>query len=257
MSSTRPCSANACPIAAMTAGSRPSETFGTDSRRATDLLYGARRCPTTSRQSSPPRADRTLRLDRAHSSAISPAAGAAAMRASRSSRRPSSTGRRAGGRISTGRRPASSREPRALRGAAGRAARCGVARARRGGVRRDVLLRLGDALLSRAACRAAATGRRRRPSGGSAHPGAPRSCGCSAPRSCSRSAASPPRAIVGARTLAECVGKSYLVDDAIVIPLPHPSGASAWLNDPVNRAPARQGPHPRPARDRAARRSLD
>jgi hypothetical protein len=25
------------------------------------------------------------------------------------------------------------------------------------------------------------------------------------------------------------------VDDAIVIPLPHPSGASGWLNDPVNR----------------------
>jgi len=44
------------------------------------------------------------------------------------------------------------------------------------------------------------------------------------------------RSIVGARTLTECVGKSYLVDDAVVIPLPHPSGASAWLNDPVNRA---------------------
>ena len=44
------------------------------------------------------------------------------------------------------------------------------------------------------------------------------------------------RSIVGARTLTECVGKSYLVDDAAVIPLPHPSGASAWLNDPVNRA---------------------
>ena len=43
------------------------------------------------------------------------------------------------------------------------------------------------------------------------------------------------RAIVGAATLTECVGKSYVADDAIVIPLPHPSGASAWLNDPVNR----------------------
>ena len=43
------------------------------------------------------------------------------------------------------------------------------------------------------------------------------------------------RAIVGTRTLTDCVGKSYLVDDAIAIPLPHPSGASAWLNDPVNR----------------------
>ncbi len=43
------------------------------------------------------------------------------------------------------------------------------------------------------------------------------------------------RAIVGATTLSECVGKSYLVEDAVAIPLPHPSGASAWLNDPVNR----------------------
>ncbi len=42
-------------------------------------------------------------------------------------------------------------------------------------------------------------------------------------------------AIVGARTLGDCVGKSYLVDDAIVIPLPHPSGASSWLNDAINR----------------------
>ena len=44
------------------------------------------------------------------------------------------------------------------------------------------------------------------------------------------------RAIVGAQTLGECVGKSYLVDNAVAIPLPHPSGASAWLNDSVNRS---------------------
>jgi len=43
------------------------------------------------------------------------------------------------------------------------------------------------------------------------------------------------RAVVGARTLGDCVGKSYLVEGAIVIPLPHPSGASAWLNDTTNR----------------------
>jgi uracil-DNA glycosylase family 4 len=43
------------------------------------------------------------------------------------------------------------------------------------------------------------------------------------------------RALLGARSLAECVGKSYLLDGAIAIPLPHPSGASAWPNDPVNR----------------------
>jgi uracil-DNA glycosylase family 4 len=43
------------------------------------------------------------------------------------------------------------------------------------------------------------------------------------------------RAILGVRSLGECVGKSYLLGDAIVIPLPHPSGASAWLNETVNR----------------------
>ena len=42
-------------------------------------------------------------------------------------------------------------------------------------------------------------------------------------------------AIIAVRTMTECVGKSYLVGDAIVIPLPHPSGASAWLNDTTNR----------------------
>lgn len=44
------------------------------------------------------------------------------------------------------------------------------------------------------------------------------------------------RAVLGARTLSECIGKSYVVNAAIVIPLPHPSGASGWLHDPVNRA---------------------
>lgn len=44
------------------------------------------------------------------------------------------------------------------------------------------------------------------------------------------------RAILGTSTLGECVGKSYLVDGAIAIPLPHPSGASAWLRDGTNRA---------------------
>ena len=35
------CRAKAAATAAMTPGSRPSETFGTDSSSATDLLYGA------------------------------------------------------------------------------------------------------------------------------------------------------------------------------------------------------------------------
>jgi len=43
------------------------------------------------------------------------------------------------------------------------------------------------------------------------------------------------RSVVGAASLTECIGKSYLQGDAIVIPLPHPSGASGWLNDAANR----------------------
>jgi len=35
--------------------------------------------------------------------------------------------------------------------------------------------------------------------------------------------------------LAQCVGRRYELDDAVVIPLPHPSGASGWLNSPTNR----------------------
>jgi uracil-DNA glycosylase len=35
--------------------------------------------------------------------------------------------------------------------------------------------------------------------------------------------------------LSEVVGKSRLDGDRVLIPLPHPSGASRWLNDPANR----------------------
>jgi uracil-DNA glycosylase len=41
--------------------------------------------------------------------------------------------------------------------------------------------------------------------------------------------------LLGARPLAEAVGRAYQVGEAIAIPLPHPSGASAWLNEPANR----------------------
>jgi uracil-DNA glycosylase len=44
------------------------------------------------------------------------------------------------------------------------------------------------------------------------------------------------RRLLGIGTLTEAIGKSYARDGAIVIPLPHPSGASGWLNDPTNRA---------------------
>jgi uracil-DNA glycosylase len=35
--------------------------------------------------------------------------------------------------------------------------------------------------------------------------------------------------------LADCVGRRFEQDGAVVIPLPHPSGASGWLNDPAHR----------------------
>ena len=46
----------------------------------------------------------------------------------------------------------------------------------------------------------------------------------------------PARHLIGIRRLTEAIGKSYLVDEAVAIPLPHPSGASGWLNDHSNRA---------------------
>ncbi|MBA3364208.1 MAG: uracil-DNA glycosylase [Actinobacteria bacterium] len=42
--------------------------------------------------------------------------------------------------------------------------------------------------------------------------------------------------LLGSSPLASCVGRTYTEGDAIVVPLPHPSGASSWLNDPANRA---------------------
>lgn len=44
------------------------------------------------------------------------------------------------------------------------------------------------------------------------------------------------RRLLGIPTLTDCIGKSYTWERAIVIPLPHPSGASGWLNDRDNRA---------------------
>ncbi|MGH3034026.1 MAG: uracil-DNA glycosylase family protein [Gaiellaceae bacterium] len=35
--------------------------------------------------------------------------------------------------------------------------------------------------------------------------------------------------------LADCVGRRYELGGATVVPLPHPSGASGWLNVPTNR----------------------
>lgn len=44
------------------------------------------------------------------------------------------------------------------------------------------------------------------------------------------------RRLLGLTSVTDFVGKSYTLGDAIAIPLPHPSGASGWLNDRANRA---------------------
>jgi uracil-DNA glycosylase len=43
------------------------------------------------------------------------------------------------------------------------------------------------------------------------------------------------RRLLGRTQLTECVGERLERGDAVVIPLPHPSGASGWLNVPANR----------------------
>jgi uracil-DNA glycosylase len=45
------------------------------------------------------------------------------------------------------------------------------------------------------------------------------------------------RRLLGLATLSDCVGTVVSMDNnTVAIPLPHPSGASSWLNDPANRA---------------------
>jgi uracil-DNA glycosylase len=41
--------------------------------------------------------------------------------------------------------------------------------------------------------------------------------------------------LLGIPRVTECVGRVFELDGAVAIPLPHPSGASSWLNDPANR----------------------
>jgi uracil-DNA glycosylase family 4 len=42
--------------------------------------------------------------------------------------------------------------------------------------------------------------------------------------------------LLGVSRLDTCIGERFELDDAAVVPLPHPSGVSRWLNDPANRA---------------------
>jgi uracil-DNA glycosylase family 4 len=43
------------------------------------------------------------------------------------------------------------------------------------------------------------------------------------------------RRLLGVKSVTECVGRRYDLGGAIAIPLPHPSGASSWLNVAENR----------------------
>jgi uracil-DNA glycosylase len=42
--------------------------------------------------------------------------------------------------------------------------------------------------------------------------------------------------LLGIRSLTDCIGESFSVDEAVAVPLPHPSGRNTWLNDRANRA---------------------
>jgi uracil-DNA glycosylase len=43
------------------------------------------------------------------------------------------------------------------------------------------------------------------------------------------------RALLGETSLTACIGTKRDLDGSVAIPLPHPSGASGWLNSPANR----------------------
>jgi uracil-DNA glycosylase len=43
------------------------------------------------------------------------------------------------------------------------------------------------------------------------------------------------RRVLGISRLEDCIGSRFDLGDAVAVPLPHPSGASGWLNDPANR----------------------
>jgi uracil-DNA glycosylase len=44
------------------------------------------------------------------------------------------------------------------------------------------------------------------------------------------------RRLLGVSGLSDCVGRRFEIDGRVVVPLPHPSGRSTWLNDPANHA---------------------
>ena len=44
------------------------------------------------------------------------------------------------------------------------------------------------------------------------------------------------RRLLGPKSVTESVGRRFELHGTVAIPLPHPSGASGWLNNPANRA---------------------
>jgi uracil-DNA glycosylase len=43
------------------------------------------------------------------------------------------------------------------------------------------------------------------------------------------------RRLLGPQPLAACIGRRFELAGVATVPLPHPSGASSWLNDTANR----------------------
>lgn len=43
------------------------------------------------------------------------------------------------------------------------------------------------------------------------------------------------RLLLRSSSLAECIGRRYEQESVVLVPLPHPSGTSRWLNEPANR----------------------
>jgi uracil-DNA glycosylase len=43
------------------------------------------------------------------------------------------------------------------------------------------------------------------------------------------------RRVLGITRLDDCIGSRFELGEAVAVPLPHPSGASGWLNDAANR----------------------
>jgi uracil-DNA glycosylase len=41
--------------------------------------------------------------------------------------------------------------------------------------------------------------------------------------------------LLGMKRLSEAVGETFVRDGIVYVPLPHPSGASTWLNDATNK----------------------